>query len=54
MFLILDMNRLNHRVNRMNIQRMSRVCEYMCIIVGSYVVNVLFCTLSGNRKSHIE
>lgn len=54
MFLILDMNRLNHRVNWMAIQQMSRVCEYMCIFVGLYVANVFFCTLNETRKSHVE
>lgn len=50
MFLILYMNRLNHRVNRTDIQQMSRVCEYMCIFVGLYVANVFFYTLNAARK----
>lgn len=42
MFVFSITNRLNHRVNTEKTQKISRVCENMCIFIGFYVVNVFF------------
>lgn len=54
MFVFLITNRLNRRVNMEKIQKISQVCENMCIFAGLYVINVLFHTLLHLIKSHVK